>query len=461
MPSPFHGIDTSARALRAFQRMLETTGHNIANVNTRGYSRQTVDLGTSEPLSYFQMGERSLGTGVIVGSINRARDLFLESRMRNATGDMTRYQTMATNVKGILGVLREPGADGISAALGKFFDSWSGLASNPAENANRLAVQTAGKDLAGRIRAAWQEFNTQNLQKTDEITSAIAQVNDLGKTISDLNDQIRAQLATGGQPNDLMDSRDLAIRDLSQLVNVHTTQLGDGTITVNVSEFTLVDTTGYRTLPDTYDPATGRITGWTVPVQIRSGQLSGLLQSVGQNQAAMDQLDDLANNLRTHINTLHLTGTNPNGTTGIRFFNDVAVPPQTGAVDFDLSADVLADFRNISNSTGGASGDGGLALSIANARRTSIAALGNKTFIDFHKDEVTRLGGDAAFYQSVADTQSAILNQIDQQQQAVSGVNLDDEMANMLRFQRAYQAAAKTLTTFDQVTEDLINMLRR
>lgn len=467
MPSPFHGIETASRALRAFQRAMDVTGHNIANANTRGYTRQTVDMETSPYISYWQNGQRSLGTGVNIGSINRVRDLFLESRLQAAMSQGNTYSTVAAEVGGILSLMNEPGPDGITSALGKFFDGWSGAASNPNDPAFKLQLQQAANTLTSRIRNTYTQLQSSSTNIVAEIQSGITQVNNLAQRIADLNVQIREQLATGGQPNDLLDTRDQAVRDLSQLVNINVNQNQDGTVNIVSSEFTLVDTAGARQMPTNVDTATGSITGWLVPIHVRSGKLAGLMQSAGFYSREMTNLDTLANNLRSQINSVHQLGMNQNGNTGVNFFNDAV--PQTGAADFALSSAVAADYKEISlgiaDNSGGSpaywAGESGLALTIANLRTSSVPGLGNRGFVDFHKDNVSRLGSEQSYFSAAMDTQDSMVGQIEEQQQSVSGVSLDDEMANLLRFQRSYQAAAKLLTIFDQVTEDLIGMLRR
>jgi len=461
MPSVFHGINLASSALRAFQRGLDVTGHNIANVNTPGYSRQTLDLAQAYPIEFWSNGIRSIGQGVTMSSINRIRDLFLESRRQGTAADASQYETLATSVKDILGAMQEPGKDGISASLGKFFDAWSALSSNPNEAANRLQVQTAGKNLAGKIRDSWANLDAQATEANKVITETITQVNEIAASISQLNEQIRVQTSTGGQPSDLLDQRDALVRQLSTLVNVQTRLNTDGTMSVNVSEQAVVDQAGFLPLSTTIDPVAGKITGGQVDVSLRSGRLAGLIQSVKNVTAAKTQLDTLANNLRTQVNTIHTSGTNPNGTTNIRFFNDAV--PQTGAIDFDLDNAVATDYKNI---VAGASnphvaGDASLALSLSQLRDASVVGLGNRSFSQFQSDNINALGSSQSYFENALSTQQAMLDQTDAQQEAISGVNLDEEMANMLRYQRSYQAAAKALTIFDQVTEDLIGMLRR
>lgn len=461
MPSVFHGINLASSALRAFQRGLDVTGHNIANVNTPGYSRQTLDLAQAYPIEFWSNGIRSIGQGVTMSSINRIRDLFLESRRQGTAADASQYETLATSVKDILGAMQEPGKDGISASLGKFFDAWSALSSNPNEAANRLQVQTAGKNLAGKIRDSWANLDAQATEANKVITETITQVNEIAASISQLNEQIRVQTSTGGQPSDLLDQRDALVRQLSTLVNVQTRLNTDGTMSVNVSEQAVVDQAGFLPLSMTIDPVAGKITGGQVDVSLRSGRLAGLIQNVKNVTAAKTQLDTLANNLRTQVNTIHTSGTNPNGTTNIRFFNDAV--PQTGAIDFDLDNAVATDYKNI---VAGASnpfvaGDSSLALAMSQLRDASVVGLGNRSFSQFQSDNINALGSSQSYFENALSTQQAMLDQTDAQQEAISGVNLDEEMANMLRYQRSYQAAAKALTIFDQVTEDLIGMLRR
>lgn len=467
MPSPFHGIELASRALRAFQRSLDVTGHNIANVNTRGYTRQVADLSTTDPVTYWQNGARTLGTGVTIGSINRIRDLFLEGRMQSSLSQSNQYSTVSGSVKQILGLMNEPGANGITSALGKFFDSWSSLASNPNDPSTRMQVQQAAKTLTGRVRETYATLKSTSDDMLSEASSTIMTINNLATSIADMNTHIREQIASGGTPNDLMDQRDQAIRDLSQLVNVSTTQNSDGTLNVISSEFTLVDQSGARTMPSTIDLTTGKITGWTVPIDVRSGKLAGQIQAMQIAKREMGNLDTLANTLRTQVNAQHQTAVSPYGTTGANFFNDSAT--QTGAVDFDLDPQIATDYMNIAAGVGDivgpahnyVVGDTGVALMISKLRDLKIGALSNRTFTDFQKDNVNRLGSDQSYFESAANTQDAILQQVDQQQQAVSGVNLDEEMSNMLRFQRSYQAAAKVLSIFDQVTDDLIRMVNR
>jgi flagellar hook-associated protein 1 FlgK len=467
MPGPFGGIDLASRALRNFQRALDVTGHNIANVNTPGYSRQAVDFRQGEP-SFYASGRMWVGSGVEISNVNRIRDMFLEARRRDGESDLNRYRALAGHLDSIQGIFGEPSDRGISTALDKFWDAWSGLASNPADQGARMQVRLAGETLAARIRSTHAELRDLSTQIDQEINSTITEINSLAQQIHDLNGSIRHARAQGGMPNDLLDQRDQLVQRLSGLANITTAQFDDGSIAVYLSQHTLVEPASPpKGLPFLYDEGQAKIGN----ADVRSGKLRGLFDAklkldggtVGSTtiEGAIGMLDRLANGLRTTVNGLHKTIADPLDVSE-RFFADVAPGnPQTGAIDFDLDARIYADHRNILAGNPSKPGDGSIALALSGLRSQSQLFLGSKSFNTYYQETITNLAHEVRFFQSKEDVQASIVDQIDAQQQAVAGVSLDDEMANMLRYQRSYQAAAKMLTIFDQVTEDLIGMIRR
>lgn len=462
MPSPFQGIDIATRALRAFQRQQEVAGNNVANVNTPGYSRQSADLASTRGLDVYGLQHYTLGTGVSVTTVNRIRDLFLEGRMQSAQSDLSRLGTMADNLARVEPVLNDATGAGVSEALNRFFAAWSGLAGAANDSAARLEVQQSGAALAMKIRSTYQELSSQEAQIANGVSDTTARVNELTRQIASLNAQIRSKLGSGITPNDLLDARDLAVGQLSHLVDVKTVDQPDGSMNVYIDQYTVVEGNVARPIPATLDAGTSNFTVGGKTYTVRGGVLAGLAQSQITLATTRGSLDTLANTLRTEINALHQTGINKLGNTGVNFFNDATPPdPQTGAVDFALSAEVAGSLDAIAAGTSGTAGDGGVALALSRVRDSSLASLGNRSPVQFYSDIVSSMGSDVAFYRASADTQSAVVDQIEQQRQSVSGVSLDDEMADMLRFQRSYQAAAKLLSVFDQMTNDLINMLNR
>lgn len=461
MAGPFGGIHMASNALRSFQRALDTTGHNLANVNTQGYSRQTVDFESAPPRPFYNGGYQQLGQGVQISTISRIRDGYLDASLNNSSSQYGKASQLAGGIQGLERVFNEPSDNGIAASLEKFFNAWSGLGSDPTNPSALAQVRNSGQTLADQVRTKFADLRGLEAENQFQVNSTIQEIDSLAKEIAALNKEIVKSLASGGIPNDMMDQRDIALNDLSKLVDIKKETFPDGQYAVYAAGFTLVDSGGSRPFPTTYDAATSTVTDGSLTYSIRSGELAGLFGSMSEITNQKASLDQLANSLRTEINGLHSVGINSLGNSGVNFFNDVLAPPQTGAIDFDLSVDVKADARAIASGVTGEDGDGGLALTIAQMRDSSVVSLGTKSFGDYFQDEMSRLAHEGSFHRSAMETEESIREQIVNQQQAVSGVSIDDEMANLMRFQRSYQAAARALTVFDQVAEDLIGMLRR
>jgi flagellar hook-associated protein 1 FlgK len=438
---------------------MDIAGHNLSNVNTIGYTRQAIEFGTAQPTTIYTGQQFQLGNGVSITSINRIRDQFLDSRMLGAQGEMGRYQSLATSIQQVESTFNEPGPNGIGVALDRFFNAFSGLASNPNESGARLEAQQAGQMLAGRIQGTYQNLQQHSSMIGTQIQQTIQEIDQLSSTIAALNVEIRRQASAGSVPNDLLDQRDNAVEALSRLVNINTTPGDNLEITVHFGGYPLVDTSGSHAIPPSFDATTFKLSDGTYNFDVRSGKLYGLFELTNKIQEYKTSLDTLANTLRSEVNTIHKSGLNPNATTDIPFFTENAVDPQNGAVDFDLSAQVKADVNNISTSITGTAGDGGLALSISNLK-TSSPLLGGKSYTRWYSDFIGGIGRDTATVIEGLTTQSAVTQQVEAQRQSVVGVSIDDEMAQMLKFQKSYQAAARVLSVFDQMTEDLIAMVR-
>jgi len=456
MPGTFHGINIASSALHAFQRAMETTGHNLANVNTRGYSRQRVDNVAFEPMALWSGRMFSLGTGVQIESITRAREMFLENRFQGASGDVNRYNTYAQGLQQLESVYREPDA-GISSAMNQMFDAFSGLASNPNDPTVRTTVRNSASLFAQRVRTAYADMTEMHDQVALGITETFRQINQMGEQIATLNEQIRAATVGGGSPNDLLDQRDLLIRDLSQLSNVRTSTQPDGTTNVFISNFPLVTSDHFRSFPTTYDAATMTVADGSTTYPVRGGVLMGQMQTLNRIAKSQSELDTLANTMRLQFNVLHHTGMDAAGNAGGDFFND----GQTGAINFDLDAAISSDPSKIFAGTTGYDGDGGLALSMSQLRAQKLSDLGDRTFSDFYSASVSGLANDIGQAKAQTETFGSILDQISAQADSISGVSIDEEMADLMRYQRSYQAAARVLTILDQTTEDIINMMAR
>jgi flagellar hook-associated protein 1 len=467
MPGSFQGLYSASSALRSFQRAMEVTGNNLSNVNTRGYSRRTTEFAQSEPIGFWSQGQKFVGTGVNIQSITRARAGFLDLRMQTALGDQAKYSATAGGLRSIEALYNEPGENGINNALGKFFDSWSSLASNPSDSVARVRVKDSANLLATRVRDTWSGLNQLKDSVNVELQGNIQRIDTISSQIASLNSQIRQNAGLGGEPSHLLDQRDMLVDELSGIVNVSTSVSSDGTMSVFMSNYSLVDTVGSHSANGTVNAATGTMTIGTQSIPIRGGALAGQIATLNRIQSAQSELDTFANQLKTQINAIHRTGTNSAGATNVDFFNDVVQPappatpiPQSGAIDFSVNAALLSDPSQIATGTTGNAGDGSLALQLSRLRDQKFGTLGNKTFGEFYGQHIGKIAEEIRYHDAQAETFESIVAQVESQRQSISGVNLDEEMVDMQRYQRSYQAAARVLSVMDQMTEDLINIIR-
>jgi len=445
-------------ALSAFQTALDVTGNNITNVNTIGYSRQSIEL---NPLPSTLDENHFVGNGVNLVSINRVQSQFLFSQQVQASSEDGRVNTLLSGLNNIQSLTNATNGSSIGDNLTAFFNAWSALGSSPSDPALLQQVQQTGETLASSVQGMYKSLQAQATSTDSQISGTIQQAQTLLTNIAALNKQIQAATTSGSSPNELLDERDQAVQQLSEIMPVKVQPVADGTVMLFSGQMTLVDQTGAATLPTSYDDSTSSLTNGTQSFPITSGQLGGLFQTQQKTASYESQLDTLANTLRTQFNSIESTGTNSLGQTGQNFFQDVpAGQPQTGAVDFQVDPAIVANPQAIATGVSGNASDGGLALSMSNLRSSKVPALGNQTFNDFFTAFVSTIGQDASTAQAQSTTSAAVMQQIGQQISSVSGVSLDQELSNMLQYQRSYQAAAKALSVFDETTNDLINILQ-
>lgn len=462
MPSPFQGIESSRRALNAFQRSLDTTGHNIANVNTKGFSRQRAELGVSTPNTYVAGRTINIGSGVNLVQISRSRDTFLESRRQDVNGDQGRSEAGLSLLERVQSSFLDVSGKGISSALDSFYNSWSSLANDPSSTTNRQQVLSSARDLSTKVRTAYSDLKSVSDSQTKAVGDTIGQIQSYADQIGKLNAEIRANMAGGGLPNDLMDQRDQAVAELSKLVNIDTNLGSDNSLSVFVGSLPLVDQVGSRTFPTSFDTATSTVNdGGSINWPISGGYLKGQFDGLGDVASYMTQLDNLANTLRSQVNSLHTSGVTNSGAVGGFFFSDNATTPILGAANLYVDSSLDANPALLVTGTTSAAGDGTIATAMSKLRDQSVAGLGSQTTREYFSALLSTVGRDIATAQNDRDTAYALGEQVESQIQDVSGVNLDDELANLQQFQRSYQASAKVLSMMDEMLGDLINMVKR
>ncbi|MBX5475012.1 MAG: flagellar hook-associated protein FlgK [Thermoleophilia bacterium] len=446
--STFLGLETALRGILAQQQALDVTGHNIANANTDGYTRQRVELTPFVTFRGYGLdapvigGE--LGGGVDVAAISRVRDQYLDNQYRAQSMRSGYYQALDEGLKQVDQTLGEPSDSGVSTLLAKFWSAWQDVANAPESLAARQALVQAGSALADGIQQLRAQLTTFQSQNGALETQTLGDLNSYTQQIYDLNTQIKKTEALGTTPNDLLDARDALVDKVSQLVNAAVTANSDGTVTITVgsgaSLVTLVDNTG------PYAPVT--LTQLTTPnppdpAALTSGKLKGLVDLDAKLTSYMGSLDAVAAKLIADVNAQQAAGFDLYGNAGVAFFSG------TGASDIRVAAAVQADPKLVAASSSGAPGDGGNAIAAAGLGRASGGA------DSLYRQLVTTIGSDAQSAQRSSDAAQTLLRSISSRRMSVAGVSLDEEMANLLAYQRGFQASARALTAMD----DMIGLL--
>ena len=350
------GIGTSA--LLAYQRALDTVGHNVANVNTEGYSRQNVELSTRQPRG---QGNGFAGNGVDVTTVFRSYDQFITDALRSNTTAYVEQDTLASLAGGLDNLLADEFA-GLSPALGSFFDAMQGAADDPASTVARQVFLGEAESLATRFHGLdnWMEDTRRGV--ATRMSSRVDELNNLAGSIASLNQQIiEARGSFEGQPpNDLLDKRDQLVLDLSAIVSVSTTAQEDGALNVFVGSGQAlvlgVNRNNVELQDSINDPGqyeitigAGGSTGVVITDRITGGELGGLLTFRGQVlDPAINDLGRIAVELGSFMNEQHRRGLSLTGFPGQDLFS-VASPQVISATG--NSGTLAADFDDLSQLT--------------------------------------------------------------------------------------------------------------
>jgi len=503
MRSTFLGFNAARSGLFASQRALDITGHNIANVNTRGYTRQRLDQIQSTPMK-LSGGQGMLGTGVDTTSISQLRNEFLDYKYRDEASTLGYWTTKADGLSFIESIMNEPSDTGISTVINQLFDSFQELSKNPDNLTTRSLVRQRATTFTNSINHMYNQLEKMAVDYSFDINSTVTSINTYGKQIASLNDQILRFEADGSKANDLRDQRNVLIDELSKLVDVDILEVANPDnpkqkqMVLKVAGKPLVYHKDFNELktekvPNTFFNSFGRqvdtykiswADGTTFDTNNISGELKGLLvmrDGQGGDQKGIpyyiNELNKFVNVLTNEINAMHLEGYGLNGDTGIAFFTaDGKTTPSSITKDADgnLTND---EFKNInaanikltidledvnkiaaSNTAELLPKDGSIMLKIIELRhKTSMFKEGKPE--DFIKSLIGTLGVDAEEAGRNTLNQAVLLNEIENRRMSVSGVSQDEELSNMVKFQHAYNASARMMTTMDEMLDVLINRI--
>ena len=454
----FSAFEIGRRALNANQLGIEVTGQNIANVNPPGYTRRRVELVES---AYQGIHGFTLGTGVSIAGVHSFRDIFIQSRIQTETGIAGRLTAERGALAPVETALQGSESGGLQSSINAFFGSFRDLEANPNSVPLRSLVGQRGAALANAFHTTAQRLDDIRSTTDQQLRSTVDQANALSEQIAGLNDNIRSAEAAGAEASNLRDQRDVAVNKLAELTGARSTTNNDGTLTLTLPDgrpLVLSGTASKLEVNDTPPNGLAEITLDGEPAVFTDGSIAGYQNAITEVTKQLGDLDSLAAAVVSRVNTLHTSGTDLDGNTGVNFFNDT---PAVTAANISINAAITGNPRLVVASPLTQPGQTGtIAGQIANLLTDQNTTAGTRTgsFSSIFGSMISDAGERVATADNNLQTQAAILSQATAQRDAVSGVSLDEEAINLLQYQKAFEAASRFIKIADEMTQMILSL---
>jgi len=517
MYSTFFGLQIASQALATHQAALDITGHNIANSNNPGYTRQVANIQAATPLTISGTGKPlTLGAGSTLDSILRARDHYIDRQFR---WESSKYEYWAGKEEALAMVerlLNEPSQYSLSNDMDKFWNAWSELAKNPQNTGARSVLYERAMTLTDTLHYIDQQITDMQGDLDANVKVTVNQINTIADQIRELNIQIKRAEVAMDNANDLKDRRDNLIDELAKIVPVRIVESQDPNFTDRIvtnfkviigndadPDNVLIDDQIVKHLQNPAPEVNGfsRVV-WEGLEPDDPSNWTDLGNTMGKLQAALEirdeylvnfrsQFDTLTSGIFSAVNLIHQAGQGlkAEDITGIDFFSllddtkpvsarNITVNPlikedldriATGTIPLDHSTVPPTHIKDDEGNDLVEVGDGSIALAIASL---SEGWEGLKDFIDsgdpmpvdadsftdYYGAVVSQMGVEVQQCQRMAEGQAILVNHMHNQRETLSGVSLDEEMANLIRFQKSYGAAARLVTMLDSMFERILGM---
>ena len=428
---------SASTGMSVSQTAIQTTSHNINNINTPGYSRQRVEQSAksaySNPGYNSSFGPGQLGTGVQATDVIRVRNTFYDFQYRSEAHNYGETSVKYENYTTMENIFNEPSDSSISASMSDFFASWQELSKSPNDAGSKDIVIQNAKYLASNISNVKEKLDQLSSQADKKLNDNISEINDMINQIRDLNKNINLIQGSGQTPNDLMDQRDNIIDDLSSKLNIENPGV-QKLINQKLEDKTSITLDELKNIGDV------------------SGEIQGSLDMINKISEYTTDLKNLSKGLTKGVNNI-LNG---------RDFNDNT----TDATDqpifvFNNNSDPIIKvndkFLDDSNT-----------LSINSDKAEKMYKLKDEkitidgediTIGNYYNNIVQKLGNESKEVIRNESNQSKLLGEIDNLRLSVSGVSLDEEMVNLIQFQHSYSASAKVMSTIDSLLDVVVNGL--
>lgn len=404
MRTTFFGLEIARSALQAQQRALDVTGHNIANANTKGYTRQEAVLTTSNPYTVPALNRPStpgqVGTGVQVDQIRRLRDQFIDAQVRTENKSLGYWEAKSDALQKVEVILTEPSDSSLRSVMDQFWESWQELSKNPESLAARSVVQQRGVAVAETFNHIDKSYRELQQDLNDNLKVKVREINSIANQIAEINLQILPIEAQGDNANDLRDKRDNLLDELSKIVDIRTYENGHGQVNVTIGGREIVSGRQVTPLVALENPANNGFVDivWSDdrrPASFTSGEIQGILESRGYTDPntgefkgmipeLRNDLNLMAKTLVDEINKVHKGGYDLNGNQGNSFFKpfEEGVFPASGisfAQAMQVDEGILQSVNAIAAGNSAQKGDGGNALALAQVK--------HKPFMDLTKGQ--------------------------------------------------------------------------
>ena len=440
-------------SLAVSEQELATTSNNVANANTPGYSRESAVVTAGNPILE---GAHSFGSGVVLQKIESLRDPILEIQLNQATQQQSALDASLTQLQQLQTQFASA-SSGIGADISNFFNSLQQLSPDPSNLELRQSVLTAANTLTTDFNTTARSLQTQRGNLDLNVVQAVSRVNILTAQIAGVDRQISDLQSTGQSAGTLVDTQTSLIRQLSGLIDVSVIPTDQGITLATTNGTTLVSgLQSFALATERGSDGVQHIFSGTQDItnSLKGGSLAGLIQVRDQEIPGLgNSLDQLATGLATGLNTANQSGFDLNGHAGGDLF---VAPPVGGAGAAGVLTVNITDPKLIAASSDGTTGSNGN-LAVLSAVATQPLANG-KTPIDSYSNLVFQVGNTTSNTSADAESSNLIVQQLQDQRGSVSGVSLDQEAANLIQYQTAYQAAARVVSAVDSLLSDAVNL---
>ncbi len=467
-------MSVGKQSLQNSQTALQTTSHNVANVNTEGYTRQRVEQVTADPVS---SGKLRLGQGAKTAAITRVVNGFLTKQINEETSRFGSAAGKEAPLARAEQIFNESINKGLNHFLSQFFNSFRDLANNPESQANRAAVKETAKTLVEDFHRIDRQLTSIQREVDVQLTGQVSQINGFTREIASLNQKIQMVEMQGMPANDERDRRELLVKKLGELVNIRYGEGDNGKITITAGN-TAVLVSGAESnelfarqttaegpkregAVDIFFRNGDKGSEFAVTREFKGGEIGGALEArdYALNKLHAD-MDHLAYTLHDSVNAIHESGYDRYNNTGRSFFDPLhaefkAAENLTMNQDIDKEAGFIATAMEADSP-----GDNRVAHAIARLQTVQLLKGGTTTIDDFYNGMVGEFAVDTSKNKSVLEHQKNVVDQLNNIRESVSGVSLDEETTDMVKFQKAFDASARIIKVADEMFDTVLNLKR-